>query len=175
MSKWRNNLGGYSAEVPPLPIPNRVVKLSIADGTALRCGRVGSRHFRSPRGFIPEGSLFVSLRATATYSPFFCLSINLSVFSLAPFHFAKNLGIKINPFQHRLNRSAICFYFLTLTVPLPYLYASSGGLGHRRFSPSPVLTLRSCRLFTYSVICLCVMSRKVANARRPPVIGSMRV
>ena len=38
-------LGGYSAEVPPLPIPNRVVKLSIADGTALRCGRVGSRHF----------------------------------------------------------------------------------------------------------------------------------
>ena len=26
--------------------------------------RVGSRHFRSPRGFFPEGSLFVSLRAT---------------------------------------------------------------------------------------------------------------
>ena len=42
-------LGGYSAEVPPLPIPNRVVKLSIADGTALRCGRVGSRHFQKPR------------------------------------------------------------------------------------------------------------------------------
>ena len=32
---------------------------SIADGTALRCGRVGSRHFQSPRGFIPEGSLFL--------------------------------------------------------------------------------------------------------------------
>ena len=31
---------------------------SIADGTALRCGRVGSRHFRSPRGFVPRG-LFV--------------------------------------------------------------------------------------------------------------------
>ena len=29
---------------------------SIADGTALRCGRVGSRHFRRHRGFIPEGS-----------------------------------------------------------------------------------------------------------------------
>ena len=40
------NLGGYSAEVPPLPIPNRVVKLSIADGTALHRGRVGSRHFQ---------------------------------------------------------------------------------------------------------------------------------
>ena len=91
---------------------------SIADGTALRCGRVGSRHFQSPRGFIPEGSFrghyskytssnavwlkvlgcaplspeiencwgprtneicAESLRATAPYSPFFCLSINLSV------------------------------------------------------------------------------------------------
>ena len=31
-------LGGYSAEVPPLPIPNRVVKLSHADGTALVVG-----------------------------------------------------------------------------------------------------------------------------------------
>ena len=41
------NLGGYSAEVPPLPIPNRVVKLSIADGTALHRGRVGSRHFEN--------------------------------------------------------------------------------------------------------------------------------
>ena len=30
----RINLGGYIAEVPPLPIPNRVVKLSQADGTA---------------------------------------------------------------------------------------------------------------------------------------------
>ena len=37
---------------------DRVVKLSIADGTALRCGRGGSRHFRRHRGFIPRG-LFV--------------------------------------------------------------------------------------------------------------------
>ncbi len=28
-------LGGYSSEVPPLPIPNREVKLTNADGTAL--------------------------------------------------------------------------------------------------------------------------------------------
>ena len=27
-------LGGYSEEVPPLPIPNRAVKLLSADGTA---------------------------------------------------------------------------------------------------------------------------------------------
>ena len=38
---------------------------SIADGTAeMHRGRGGSRHFRRHRGFIPEGSLFVSLRAT---------------------------------------------------------------------------------------------------------------
>ena len=29
------NLGGYSGEVPPLPIPNREVKLTRADGTAV--------------------------------------------------------------------------------------------------------------------------------------------
>ena len=43
--------GGYSGEDPPLPIPNREVKLTIADGTAPPGGRVGSCHFliRSPR------------------------------------------------------------------------------------------------------------------------------
>ena len=30
-----SSLGGYSGEVPPLPIPNREVKLANADGTAL--------------------------------------------------------------------------------------------------------------------------------------------
>ena len=41
----RHNLlsGGYCGEVPPLPIPNREVKLTCADGTAMQCGRVGSR------------------------------------------------------------------------------------------------------------------------------------
>ena len=37
--------GGYSAGVPPLPIPNREVKPVRADGTAMQCGRVGSRLF----------------------------------------------------------------------------------------------------------------------------------
>ena len=36
--------GGYCGEVPPLPIPNREVKLTCADGTAMQCGRVGGRH-----------------------------------------------------------------------------------------------------------------------------------
>lgn len=39
-------LGGYSSEVPPLPIPNREVKLTHADGTAFTRGRVGSRLFK---------------------------------------------------------------------------------------------------------------------------------
>ena len=41
----KRDLGGYSGEVPPLPIPNREVKLTIADGTAPPGGRVGSCHF----------------------------------------------------------------------------------------------------------------------------------
>ena len=35
--------GGYCGGVPPLPIPNREVKPACADGTAMQCGRVGSR------------------------------------------------------------------------------------------------------------------------------------
>ena len=37
MSRFIENvlLGGYSSEVPPLPIPNREVKLTNADGTAV--------------------------------------------------------------------------------------------------------------------------------------------
>ena len=37
--------GGYSGEDPPLPIPNREVKLTSADGTATPSGRVGSCRF----------------------------------------------------------------------------------------------------------------------------------
>ena len=35
--------GGYCGGVPPLPIPNREVKPTCADGTAIQCGRVGRR------------------------------------------------------------------------------------------------------------------------------------
>ena len=44
--EYRVLLGGYSSEVPPLPIPNREVKLTNADGTAYLGGRVGSRLFK---------------------------------------------------------------------------------------------------------------------------------
>ena len=50
--KRRVLLGGYSSEVPPLPIPNREVKLTYADGTAYLGGRVGSRLFK-PSWIIP--------------------------------------------------------------------------------------------------------------------------
>ena len=52
--------GGYSGGVPPLPIPNREVKPVIADGTAMQCGRVGSRLLLSERfsGFDSGKPLF---------------------------------------------------------------------------------------------------------------------
>ena len=50
--------GGYSGEDPPLPIPNREVKLTSADGTATPSGRVGSCRFsESPMIEISSGFL----------------------------------------------------------------------------------------------------------------------
>ena len=43
MSTKKDTSGGYCGGVPPLPIPNREVKPTCADGTAMQCGRVGSR------------------------------------------------------------------------------------------------------------------------------------
>ena len=45
--RTKKQLGGYSGEDPPLPIPNREVKLTCADGTATPCGRVGSRRLQT--------------------------------------------------------------------------------------------------------------------------------
>ena len=64
--------GGYCGGVPPLPIPNREVKPTCADGTAMQCGRVGRRllsmkslRFRK----ISEAFLFSSRRSFS--SPLF--------------------------------------------------------------------------------------------------------
>ena len=60
-------LGGYSSEVPPLPIPNREVKLTNADGTAYLGGRVGSRLFkRRPN----ENSIFSFFFAEVSAAPY---------------------------------------------------------------------------------------------------------
>ena len=52
---------GYSGEDPPLPIPNREVKLTIADGTDPPVGRVGSRRFRVPDHQKMTGDFFCAL------------------------------------------------------------------------------------------------------------------
>ena len=49
--------GGYCGEVPPLPIPNREVKLTCADGTAMQCGRVGGRPL-SNTGALEDSNVF---------------------------------------------------------------------------------------------------------------------
>ena len=53
--------GGYCGRVPPLPIPNREVKPACADGTAMQCGRVGSRLLsnRELQNYSSEALFFV--------------------------------------------------------------------------------------------------------------------
>ena len=51
---------GYSGEDPPLPIPNREVKLTIADGTDPPVGRVGSRGSSKPRASRDARGFFCS-------------------------------------------------------------------------------------------------------------------
>ena len=53
--------GGYSGEVPPLPIPNREVKLTSADGTAPPGGRVGSCRFSGGPMMKVVGPLFFAV------------------------------------------------------------------------------------------------------------------
>ena len=48
---FRETSGGYCGRVPPLPIPNREVKPACADGTAMQCGRVGSRLLSKTESF----------------------------------------------------------------------------------------------------------------------------
>ena len=58
----QKTLGGYCGGVPPLPIPNREVKPAIADGTAMQCGRVGSRLLLSGlRGRMSSEPVFYAL------------------------------------------------------------------------------------------------------------------
>ena len=73
--------GGYCGGVPPLPIPNREVKPTCADGTAIQCGRVGRRllsmkslRFRK----ISEAFLFFFPRIFF-FSALFFFSLNISL------------------------------------------------------------------------------------------------
>ena len=61
--------GGYSGEDPPLPIPNREVKLTSADGTAPPGGRVGSCRSSGLRLTKVNRSLFLCPTDTKTEEP----------------------------------------------------------------------------------------------------------
>ena len=61
--------GGYSGEDPPLPIPNREVKLTSADGTALPGGRVGSCHALTRSFETTVSELFLLHPVSAVRSP----------------------------------------------------------------------------------------------------------
>ena len=83
--------GDYSTKVPPLPIPNREVKLRHADGTA-DCGRVGSRRFsQNPRSGQRPGDFFVCIPLIGWYAsaalwigfPFVFLFLSLSCVAYA--------------------------------------------------------------------------------------------
>ena len=90
--------GGYCGGAPPLPIPNREVKPAYADGTAMQCGRVGSRLF-SIQGPVTEMSwdsfflvdeqiarLAITTMITFLLSPF-CFLLSYFSFLLSPFSF----------------------------------------------------------------------------------------
>ena len=65
-STSKETSGGYCGGVPPLPIPNREVKPACADGTAMQCGRVGSRLFLlgAPRTTMSSGLFFLLVAGT---------------------------------------------------------------------------------------------------------------
>ena len=87
--------GGYCGEVPPLPIPNREVKLTCADGTAMQCGRVGSRLLLSRASdFERFLRLFVFPHSSAFLSPSFCHSSSQLLF---PFYLFTFILIYIKP------------------------------------------------------------------------------
>ena len=79
--------GGYCGEVPPLPIPNREVKLTCADGTAMQCGRVGSRLLLSRASdFERFLRLFCFSTVLLSYRPAFSHSSSQLLFPFLPFY-----------------------------------------------------------------------------------------
>ena len=88
--------GGYCGEVPPLPIPNREVKLTCADGTAMQCGRVGSRllSISEASDFERFLRLFCFSHSSAFLSPSFFPQLLTAPFSFFTFIYfsLKNYG-----------------------------------------------------------------------------------
>ena len=92
-------LGGYSSGVPPLPIPNREVKPTRADGTALHRGRVGRRRFSETSKIKFFGvSLFLESLFKRIDS-LFCMSVGGSLRSTTyGYYFVRHLRSLIGVF-----------------------------------------------------------------------------
>ena len=110
--------GGYCGGVPPLPIPNREVKPTYADGTAMQCGRVGSRLlFKSKQ----------SLKSNNTFEAFLCLSLLWFTYSIYCLEFCRLLvwllRIPIHSTKELLNWSlSFCKVKLLTTLQLHRAY-----------------------------------------------------
>ena len=105
--------GGYCGGVPPLPIPNREVKPTCADGTAMQCGRVGRRllSMKSLRfQKISEAFLFLVSRRFMffMYSDIFYYYI-LFVIILSKFLLFKHILLFFLFFLKKI--AFLCFYF----------------------------------------------------------------
>ena len=96
-------VGGYSEEVPPLPIPNRAVKLLSADGTAPK-----RWESRSPPTFFYVSNRSKSKSLSST-TGFFCLYYILS----------QNLTCIASP-----NEAIIASYYKRINYPLFSIFFS---------------------------------------------------
>ena len=106
--------GGYCGEVPPLPIPNREVKLTCADGTAMQCGRVGSRllsffslDYESSRGF------FVFMRILFSHA---------DCFFYADCFFVTQIWLSLRPpiFNSQMTQILLAAFSFLLFYPFTY-------------------------------------------------------
>ena len=157
--------GGYSGEVPPLPIPNREVKLTHADGTDPPVGRVGSRRSSEALSSARLAGLLCFVAAQLrrccaaarfplrshppTFSPLRC---DASLVSVAPLPLRSAVPpVSVSVLPASLRRSRIfpsepfplCSAALLVSVePFPLRSDASGeGPGLRRNSPG-TLSLR---------------------------------
>ena len=122
--------GGYCGGVPPLPIPNREVKPTCADGTAMQCGRVGSRllsagalRIQYSRGSFFMPALFPVTLYPYVFSMFFIVigKINAIPFSKSsPFKFPScALQEALFPFNPYCELSSSFHPFIKKRPPCP--------------------------------------------------------
>ena len=116
--RLRELSGGYCGGVPPLPIPNREVKPTCADGTAMQCGRVGNRllSVRASRTKV-FGALFVYIHSIPLH-PF----IFLPFYSFTPYYIYLIIYIVFRPLNFSLFPYIILYFFLNSLVICIFFY-----------------------------------------------------